>query len=292
MALFANQAVTAQYVSFPKGKAVWRNSETTGLVGYPSIASVWYYQSGADTLITAQFYKKIYKISKQTNAVNDTIYHAAYREDVAKQKVWILAKNTLAEKLLFDFDIKVGDSISNWYGFEGLPVDCYFQVIAINDNELLRSYVPRKKYSFKGYNLPKGLNGLGALFVGVGFSTGFLSSPAPLFNASYMRSVCFSDEDNDKLPKCYNEGDGPNAVENDKVLVTHLTLYPNPAEEVLNIKASLQISKVIIYHSLGNKILEEQSSASINIVALPAGLYLLEVWDIEGRRVMKKFEKR
>lgn len=71
-----------------------------------------------------------------------------------------------------------------------------------------------------------------------------------------------------------------------------IRLYPNPASTTLGIQTNLQIVKLIVYQSNGIKILESSTTENLDVAVLPQGLYLLEVYDIEGNRVLKKFEKR
>lgn len=71
-----------------------------------------------------------------------------------------------------------------------------------------------------------------------------------------------------------------------------LTLYPNPTNALLQITTSLQIAKLVVYQSNGTKVLESKAIENLDVSVLPEGLYLLEAWDMEGRRVLKKFEKR
>ena len=75
-------------------------------------------------------------------------------------------------------------------------------------------------------------------------------------------------------------------------LSTALIIYPNPANGILQINTSLQIAKLVVYQSNGTKVMEIKATENLDVSALPEGLYLLEAWDIEGRRVLKKFEKR
>lgn len=77
-------------------------------------------------------------------------------------------------------------------------------------------------------------------------------------------------------------------IEEDKVPT--LMLYPNPTSHNLNIICNLKISKLVVYQSNGTKVLESKATESLDVSKLPEGLYLLEVFDVDGRRVVKKFE--
>ncbi len=83
-----------------------------------------------------------------------------------------------------------------------------------------------------------------------------------------------------------------NSIENLTNNFTALTLYPNPTTATLGIHTSLQLAKLVVYQSNGTKVLESKATETLDVSALPEGLYLLEAWDMEGRRVLKKFEKR
>jgi hypothetical protein len=70
------------------------------------------------------------------------------------------------------------------------------------------------------------------------------------------------------------------------------TLHPNPANDRLFVNSPNKLSNVIIYQSNGSKVIEIQATEIIDISNLRNGLYLLEAIDKEGRRILKKFEKR
>lgn len=71
-----------------------------------------------------------------------------------------------------------------------------------------------------------------------------------------------------------------------------LVLYPNPATSTISIVTSIDIQKIVVYSSNGLKVIESQYTKELDISALPAGLYLLEVWNKSRSRIVKKFEKR
>ena len=71
-----------------------------------------------------------------------------------------------------------------------------------------------------------------------------------------------------------------------------VTLYPNPVQNILNIKSEFMFNTLSVYDNQGTKVLESKATVNLDVSALPEGLYLLEAWDLEGRRVLKKFEKR
>ncbi|MDA9317137.1 choice-of-anchor J domain-containing protein, partial [Polaribacter sp.] len=78
----------------------------------------------------------------------------------------------------------------------------------------------------------------------------------------------------------------------DESLVT-LNMYPNPANDVLNISAQNTINTVEIYNVLGQKVISmqvENTSAEINVSNLNAGIYLIK-YEINNSTSTKKFVK-
>lgn len=68
-----------------------------------------------------------------------------------------------------------------------------------------------------------------------------------------------------------------------------LFIYPNPAEDVLNINAptGLSISKVEIFNVLGQRVYSAQSINPINVKALPSGYYTVRITTDEGIMTQK-----
>ena len=82
------------------------------------------------------------------------------------------------------------------------------------------------------------------------------------------------------------------ATEEEQGSMQSLTIYPNPTNNNLSIRSNLNITKLVVYQSNSTKVLESKATENLDVSALLEGLYLLEAWDMEGRRVVKKFEKR
>jgi hypothetical protein len=71
-----------------------------------------------------------------------------------------------------------------------------------------------------------------------------------------------------------------------------VTLYPNPANNVLHISSDNAFEKIQITNVIGNMIKEENlSSTGINIAELQAGVYFAKLIDSKGAITTKKFIK-
>ena len=74
---------------------------------------------------------------------------------------------------------------------------------------------------------------------------------------------------------------------------TRVTLYPNPANNVLHISSEITFEKIQITNVIGNIIKEETlSGTSINSAELQAGVYFAKLIDIKGAIATKKFIKQ
>jgi len=92
--------------------------------------------------------------------------------------------------------------------------------------------------------------------------------------------------------KVYQKGDlteeytGPKLVDTavDEISIQNqFRIYPNPANDHLNIEANNQPVRVVFINMAGQEILSVSSSNSIDISALPAGNYLVKIEDVNGK---------
>ena len=70
-------------------------------------------------------------------------------------------------------------------------------------------------------------------------------------------------------------------------------IYPNPAENYLNIQSNTNINKLEIYNILGQKILEksDENILELKTTILNAGIYIVKLYSdlgIESHRIIKK----
>ncbi len=72
--------------------------------------------------------------------------------------------------------------------------------------------------------------------------------------------------------------------------LVEFNVYPNPANSVLNIETSVEISKIEIYDILGKNVLSTEST-TIKLSSLRKGIYLLKIYDNEYNIKTRKFIK-
>jgi hypothetical protein len=72
------------------------------------------------------------------------------------------------------------------------------------------------------------------------------------------------------------------------------TMYPNPVSDVLRVESTVQMRNARLMDALGREVYSqavEGQAHTLHLRDLPAGLYLLEVQDTQGRRVVQRVVK-
>ena len=70
-----------------------------------------------------------------------------------------------------------------------------------------------------------------------------------------------------------------------------ISLFPNPAQEVLNISSSNSITNIEVYDLLGKKVASNNNAKNVNVAALGKGAYIVKVVHENGSVVAKQFIK-
>jgi hypothetical protein len=70
-----------------------------------------------------------------------------------------------------------------------------------------------------------------------------------------------------------------------------ISLYPNPAQEVLNVSSSNKISKIEVYDLLGRKVASNNNASEVNVSSLGKGAYIVKVAQENGSVIAKQFIK-
>jgi len=78
-------------------------------------------------------------------------------------------------------------------------------------------------------------------------------------------------------------------------LATKLSVFPNPATEVINFANPVAISGLRLLNSAGRPLRElhdQGTNGTLSLAGLPSGIYLLELTDINGERVTRRVLRR
>jgi hypothetical protein len=70
-----------------------------------------------------------------------------------------------------------------------------------------------------------------------------------------------------------------------------ISLYPNPANDVLNISSSNSITKIEVYDIQGRNVASNNNASNVNVVSLGKGVYIIKVVQENGSVITKQFIK-
>jgi len=101
------------------------------------------------------------------------------------------------------------------------------------------------------------------------------------YYATQFNGTCESDY----LPVTANE-----ILSTGNVVLKNLSVYPNPATAVVTINGKDIINQVVVSNLLGQKVLTQTNNATnaqVNIAALTAGTYALQVYTAQGTATVK-----
>jgi hypothetical protein len=102
----------------------------------------------------------------------------------------------------------------------------------------------------------------------------------PLTNSVYVDSIVFDNVVPLALSTA-NFGNTKNTI----------SLYPNPAHEVLNINSFDSIAKIEVYDIQGKKVASNNNASDVNVATLEKGVYIVKVVQENGSAVAKRFIK-
>ena len=225
-----------------------------------------------DTSITSHEYKKLYL---------NYDYYGALRD--SSQRIYLRPKDSTMEYVLYDFNLTVGDTIIAPYPMEALGYSCDTIVIRWEDT-FDTSDGFRRRLNMWGCNVAEWIEGIGNTF--------WLTSPTYLGSLSGgARLTCFYDST--QLVYSLFNGNCYYYVGIDEVdPLLQISVYPNPTTSLLSftnlpgISSSTSISDLF-----GRRLLfYDITPATIDVSALPEGIYFLTVFTKSARRTIR-FEK-
>ena len=82
--------------------------------------------------------------------------------------------------------------------------------------------------------------------------------------------------------RVFQEGTG--ATEDNAKINASIEVYPNPANDIIYLKADEPLTKLTIYDISGKHILtQKKPKGSINVSALKPGVYILEIYSTQEK---------
>jgi hypothetical protein len=265
--------ISAQYVPLPENNAYWTNYLTAqwANLNENGWSHIWSnYLTGNDTVINSIDYVQLicatrfesFNSSSGMSAGSTSYqYIGAFRNDANTKKVFYIPKNDTAEKLLYDFNLSLGDTVSNWYN---ITYPAAVGVVSQIDSVYLDSqYLQRFRFFYNQYDTIY-------LIEGIGLTSGLLSA-VQYVGAVYEDLLCFGVGNMSIYP---NSNQFCGFIGISEKSASTLNVFPNPTSGILKL-GEIERS-AIIFNQFGSRVMridDDSGFDEIDLTDLPAGIY-------------------
>lgn len=211
------------------------------------------------------------------------------REDTLKKKVYYFNTNDSLEHILYDYDLKIGDSIS-------LPEnDSYpekFKLVLWDIDSVERNGSNRKVFRFKGehFNWPVFENWI----EGIGSSFGPGRIPSSPYNTNIIELFCYNLKTRQK-PTLHNRMCSPVGLTPQNETVKQIVISPNPVKNFAEITSENEIEKIVAYSISGARtqlrITPQEHSVFVDFSDLKPGIYFIQFYtenDVQTKQIIKQ----
>ncbi|MBU1720132.1 MAG: T9SS type A sorting domain-containing protein [Bacteroidetes bacterium] len=274
----ALSAQTSVYHHFPDSNAVWNyNYSLYCITG--SADENFSVSFCGDTAIGSEMYHKLAVPAVESYSVGvcgsvSIGYKGAIRQDTAQRKVFWVEPSSTTEQLLYDFNWRVGDTISGVLeSYDGWP-----DIVQSIDSVLIDDGFRKRWTINSNYNI--------SIIEGIGSTYGlFEPSPGSIVDFPDYSLSCFQQNEQTLFPDSTTACElitNESPVEKEQA---RFHVFPNPSRGSLSVCCdSKRIREVKISDLTGKIILDEQAGnqKTATIFNIPAGVYLLTIIDIEG----------
>ena len=288
-------SISQQYHPFPEQNAYWTVVEFNQQYNY---WNTYIYTVKGDTVLNDKPYKKIWQLD-DIPGTKDTLWvlHSFMRQDTIQKKVWFIRHymNETTEKLGYDFDVQIGDTVSlPAFDYENIGDSLFVVTTPLQDSTQLWNGEYRKNYAYMnldGSDLdPYVLEGIGT------FRT-------PFPNLFYFDAWHQSEMTCHKVNGVYLYGASPLPDEcdftvniNEIMPLTTVTLKPNPCNNYFdiilpeNLKTELNIQLINTFGKvvLLKKAEQPEKELRINTSSFSNGLYILNIYSSNKNYFSKK----
>ena len=296
MLLMPYYSTAQQYHPFPEETAYWTVYEFNQTYGY---WNTYIYTVKGDTVINNQPYKKIWQLD-DIPGTKDTLWylHSFMRQDTLQKKVWFIRRymNETTEKLGYDFDVQIGDTVFlPAFDYENSGDSGFVLIKPLWDSTLLDNGEYRKNYFYANLNHNIGLDP----YVIEGVGTQRTPFPNLFYYDPFHQSMLYCHEVNgvqlygDTIP--YSLCDFTVDI-NEIMPVQTVTVKPNPCNGYVDIRLpdnnDTEMEMKMI-NSCGTTVLQRTVSPRIkelnlNTTAYKNGLYIIYITTKSGNFFINK----
>ncbi|MFO7879915.1 MAG: T9SS type A sorting domain-containing protein [Bacteroidales bacterium] len=256
---------------------------------YPGDTTTISYILSGDTVINSITYKTLYQTSctESGDAQVSGNPVAFLRENTSSKQVFVHSGGE--EFLLYDFSVQTGDTL---YAENYIWSDINYLVVTDTDTSVIDG-TARKTIHFSLY---PDLGWTGAWTAGIGSSTTLINYIQG--DGAYTKSLNCLFENGTLVYHNTYETCCPGeltSVRDAKSLNNQITLFPNPAVNILNIEFSgTESSRIRIFDVSASLIYQEKlhpGKSKINISQLPAGIYIAKITG-KNESICRRFSVR
>jgi hypothetical protein len=266
--LAASVAGAQTYIAFPDSNAIWRQYHASNVFPTPWSSDFQYTLTNRDTVINGNAYSILRQKGWSTQGGNfgdwDWV-HGAIRE-VSKRIYFVQAYDT-TQHLLYDFNISLGDTLPATYNNEPFT----YTVTGIDSILIGPGY--HKRYEITDVITST----IFYIIEGIGSERGLMETWHQFESGTEL--TCFSINSQTLFPN-----NAPSSCDlvltglNEQNGGSLLSIYPNPASDILTISSLSGIKGYSMYSTLGGLVKQARvSSSTVKVEAkdLPKGIYLL-----------------
>lgn len=249
-----------KYWAMPDSTAHWN----TYTHYYPLAKNSATLRIDGDTIYRGILYHKLRVIGFSYFPINS--YDGAFRDDIINRKVYFLPKSDSVEKLLYDFNLQIGDTLRT-YNTKGK----ISQIRVFSLDSILIGLNYRKRWILIGDNTDA------EIIEGIGSSYGFSSMLMPIIEG-HPHLTCFS-EKNKSLYPIFDAEEGCPLISSVKTINKSLDfeIYPNPSFGAFTLISKENVLKIEIYSINGQKIDPIALDSKIEMTDYPKGVYYIKV---------------
>ncbi len=245
----------------------------------------------------------------------DRVYYDGRTEDWSDEYIYEVNEkvyfwNDSTFELMYDFNLNVGDtldvSIENYHCDSVTPlIVVSISVINVNGKELTIQDVSSTIYikdiyggSDENYNF--------RIIENVGIANSFIFDPACIVddNFAYIGLRCYTDSQvtykSEWWQRWYSEAACDSLINDPTTGIeyisseSNISLYPNPAGDIINISTDVAIGEIIVYSLLGKQLdhlIIIERNPTINLETYTNGIYFLNILLTDGKTFNLKFQK-
>lgn len=275
---------TSVYYQFPDSNAVWNIHFQLYCFANGTADEYYSITISGDTVINSQTYHKLstpYVRSFSTGICGGLAagYKGAIRQDTANKKVFFVPPVSNAEQLLYDFTLKVGDTVKGYTETNAAPTD----VVKSIDSVLVGNTY-RKRWNINTcYNIH--------IIEGIGSTYGLIErSPGCATDQADYSLICFQQNKAALYPIPSPSCELITAVNSTNETSVLINIFPNPSNGSFIVDMNQSIKEIRLADLLGHVVLQRRTNnlTQLSVDNLQSGTYILTLLDKDNKMINRK----